>query len=79
VSLCNLHHEDEAELVVELRGMRAADVKGRVLTAKTMNTMNTFEHPRKVKPVKFHEYKLSRTKLKVSLPPRSVVMLEVNS
>ena len=77
VSLCNVHHDEEADVVVDLGGMKASSVKGRILTAPTMNTMNTFERPNTVKPGKFEDFKLARTGLTVSLPPRSVVVLEV--
>lgn len=77
VSLCNVHHDEASELAVDLRGMNVASVKGRILTAPAMNTMNTFDCPDAVKPGKFDDFKLDRTGLTVSLPPRSVVILEI--
>lgn len=78
VSLCNVHHDEEAEVVIDLRGMTASSVKGRILTAPAMNTMNTFDRPNTVTPGKLDDgFTLARTGLTVSLPPRSVVVLEV--
>ena len=77
LSLCNVHHDEAIELKAELRGMQTASAKGRILTAPAMNTMNTFDAPNKVKPTKFEEFKVSRTGMTVALPPRSVVVLEL--
>jgi len=77
VSLCNLHHEKGAELLCDFRGMTAASVTGRVLTAPAMNSMNTFDRPDAVKPVTFSDYKLGKADLRVALPPRSVTVLEI--
>ena len=77
VSLCNVHHDEATELVVDLRGMKASSVKGRILTAPAMNTMNTFDRPNTVKSGSFDGFKVGKTGLTVSLPPRSVVVLEI--
>lgn len=78
LSLCNLHHEAEAELTCELRGVNASAVSGRVLTAPAMNARNTFEEPDAVKPAAFDGAKVTATGLTVKLPARSVVVLELN-
>jgi alpha-N-arabinofuranosidase len=77
LSVCNLHHESEAELTCVLRGWTAKSVNGRVLTAPAMNSMNTFEQPDAVKPVAFKAATLAGDRLTLSLPARSVVTLEM--
>jgi alpha-N-arabinofuranosidase len=77
ISLCNLHHEQSAELAIELRGATAKKVSGQILTAPAMNTMNTFEKPDTVKPATFDGVKSDKNGVTVSLPARSVVALEV--
>lgn len=77
VSLCNLHHETAAEVQCDLRGATPSKVSGRILTAPTMNAMNTFEKGDAVKPATFSGHKLDKTHLTVSLPARSVVVLEI--
>jgi alpha-N-arabinofuranosidase len=77
ISLCNLHHEDAAELTIELRGAAPDRVSGRVLTGKSTNAMNTFDHPDAVKPAAFDAFKLSKNGITVGLPARSVALLEV--
>lgn len=78
LSICNLHHEDSAEIDCEIRGAKFADVQGRILVADAMNAHNTFTRPDTVKPVKFDDYKIVRGKsLAVKLPAKSVVVLEI--
>jgi alpha-N-arabinofuranosidase len=77
ISLCNLHHETGAEISIELRGAAANKASGRILTANSMNAMNTFDKPDAVKTVAFDGFKLGKGGLTALLPPRSVVTLEV--
>jgi alpha-N-arabinofuranosidase len=77
LSLCNLHHEQPAEVACELRGAMASSATGRVLTGGAINAHNTFDEPNLVKPVDFGEFKLSGAGLTVKLPARSVVVLEI--
>jgi alpha-L-arabinofuranosidase len=77
VSLCNLNHAQAVSLSCELRGMQPSGVSGRILTAKAINTHNTFEQPEQVKPADFDNATLSGTTLAIDLPTKSVVMLEL--
>lgn len=77
VSLCNMHHEDAAEVMVDLHGAAVSSVTGRLLTAPAQNTMNTFDKPGTVTPVDFDAVTIAKTGLTVALPARSVVVLEI--
>jgi alpha-N-arabinofuranosidase len=77
ISLCNLHHGDAAELTCDMRGVGVTTATARVLTAPTTNAMNTFEQPKAVGPSAFHDFKLRNTGVTVTLPPRSVVVMEL--
>jgi alpha-N-arabinofuranosidase len=77
MTLCNLHHEDDADVTIDMRGMQASVVRGRVLTAPAINAMNTFAQPDVVKPQAFDDIRQGKTSLEVKLPPRSVVALDV--
>ncbi|MHC4685071.1 MAG: alpha-L-arabinofuranosidase C-terminal domain-containing protein [Planctomycetota bacterium] len=50
---------------------------GRALTADTMTAHNTFDNAEAVKPATFYDYKLRDDTLKVTLPSKSVVVLEI--
>lgn len=76
LSLCNLHHEEPAEVTCELRGASFRQVSGRILTAASMNAHNTFAKPETVKPTAFHDFKFAEGRLTISLPAHAVVVLE---
>jgi len=77
VSFCNLDPKNTAELVCEFRGIEATGVSGRVLTAPAITAHNTFDNPQAVKPGPFNAVKLKSDGLTATLPPRSVVVLEI--
>jgi alpha-L-arabinofuranosidase len=78
ITLCNLNPNAGAEVACELDGAKAQSVSGRVLTAPEMNAHNTFDRPDTLQPVALQGAKLTATGLEVELPPKSVVMLELN-
>jgi alpha-N-arabinofuranosidase len=77
LSLGNLDPGREMSISCELRGMKPTSVTGRVLTAKAINTHNTFEHPESVKPVTFAGATLTDNTLLLVLPAKSIVVLEI--
>ncbi|MED4227179.1 alpha-N-arabinofuranosidase [Neobacillus cucumis] len=79
VSLCNIDHQNGAELDIELRGISAANTKvsGTIITADTLNAHNTFEQPDMVKPTDFTGVTVENNKLGIKLPAMSVVTLVI--
>ena len=53
------------------------NVNGRILTSASINDHNTFEKPDVVKPTSFNGAKIEKGQLKVNLPAKSIVVLEV--
>jgi alpha-N-arabinofuranosidase len=52
-------------------------VTGEVLTAKEMNSFNSFESPETVKPAAFNGFTLKDGILSIVMPSKSVVVLEL--
>ena len=77
VSLVNLDPNKPQTIAVDLKGLKASGVTGRVLTSPKIQDHNTFETPNKIKPVTFNGASLAANKLNVTLPPVSVVVLEL--
>jgi len=77
VSLCNLNPGRSAELKCDLRGAKPQSVSGRLLTAEAMQAHNTFEKPDTVKPAPYSGCRLIEGGFSATLPPRSVVVLEL--
>ena len=61
----------------ELRGVTAKKVSGKILTSAKINDHSTFDNPNIVSVKDFKDAKLSGGKLNISLPAKSVVMLEI--
>jgi alpha-N-arabinofuranosidase len=77
LSLCNVNPHQDAELICELRGMELSTVRGRVLTAAAMTAHNTFDEPTQVSPTEFHGAALAGNRLKLTVPAKAVVSLEL--
>jgi alpha-N-arabinofuranosidase len=77
VGLSNLDPNQSNTVTVKLDGLNAATVTGRILTAGAINAHNTFDAPETVKPVAFTGAQVSGGTLTVALPPKSVVVLDL--
>jgi alpha-N-arabinofuranosidase len=77
VTLCNLHPRRDAPVTCKFEGRGVRRASGRVLTAPEMTAHNTFDAPDRVKPAPFSDLWPCDGGWLVQLPPRSVVVLEV--
>ncbi len=77
ISLVNIDPGHAQEVSVSLRGVTAKGVSGRVLTSPKVQDYNSFDQPNRIKPVEFKGATLNGDMLKVTLPPVSVVVLEL--
>ena len=65
------------EVTINVRGMKVSNVTGRILMSSKVQDCNTFDDPNKIKPTEFKGTTLKGDDLKVTLPPASVVVLEL--
>lgn len=77
ISMVNIHKNKEEEVQIDLSGKRYTAVSGRILTSAKVDDHNTFDNPEAIKPVVYKAAMLKDGKLKVKLPPFSVVVLEI--
>ena len=77
ISLVNIDMNKPQTITVSLQGVKPAGMTGRILTSAKVNDYNTFEKPETIKPAAFNGAKLSGNTLTVTLPPVSVVVLEM--
>ncbi|MFD1956539.1 alpha-N-arabinofuranosidase [Paenibacillus thailandensis] len=79
VSFCHLDDTAPVTLDIELNGVTNDDprVSGRILTAAQRNAHNTFTSPDAVAPKPFRDFVRIQNRLSVTLPPMSVVVLEI--
>ena len=77
LSIVNLDPNRPAEVSTTVSGSTVKNITGEILTASTMNAMNTFDNPSAIKPGAFSSYKLQGSQLTLSIPAKSVVVLEL--
>jgi len=73
LSLVNTNPQKSVELTVIVPGVSIASLQGHILSAKTMDALNTFDHPDTVQPVSYNVV-AQQGKLSISLPPMSVAV-----
>jgi len=77
LSIVNLDPNRAAEISGSISSGAVKSVTGEVLTAPAMNAMNTFDQPAAVKAATFNGFKLRGSQLSLSIPAKSVVVLEL--
>lgn len=77
ISLVNIDNNTARQFTIELDKATYKSVSGRILSSKTIQDHNSFEQPEKVKPVAFKGATVKNNQLEVTLPPASVVVLEL--
>jgi alpha-N-arabinofuranosidase len=77
LSIVNLDPNRAAEIATTVTGSKVRNITGEVLTALMMNTMNTFDHPNTIQPMPFSDYRIQQDQVNLSIPAKSVVILEL--
>ncbi len=77
ISLVNIDASNEQEVNIDLKGIAAKSVTGRILRSEKLQDHNTFENPQKIKPAAFTNAKLNGSNLTVKIPAFSVIVLEL--
>lgn len=78
LSLVNVEAEKNMAISCRMEGIKTVDISGQILTGETINTHNTFNNPDNVKTTEFKDMTMENGVLKVNLPARSVVVLEMD-
>lgn len=78
ISLVNIDAHKSQELELNLADINLKTVKGEILTAEQLGAHNTFDNPETVQPSAFDGAQIKKGKLTLTVPPFSVVVLEVN-
>jgi alpha-N-arabinofuranosidase len=78
ISMSNVNKDETEEITVNLQGIKAKSVSGQILTSAKLTDYNSFEKPDVVKTAEFKGAKISKGVLKVKLPAKSIVTLELN-
>ena len=77
ISLSNVDADEAQEITINLGDTKARKAVGEILTASKLTDYNSFEKPNIVKPAPFKEVKINKGTMKVKLPAKSIVTLEL--
>lgn len=78
VTFVNVDPVNPIETMVEITGMNATNItNGQIITAKKMDSHNTFDNQSEVELLNFKEAKLKKNQLSLKLPPKSLVTIEL--
>ena len=78
ISLANLNPNKAITVTCPVIGDTYKNITGEVLTAGEMNAYNTFENPGVVKPAAFNGFRQKDGVITVTMPAKSVVVLELS-
>jgi len=76
ISAVNIDAENENEVEFDLSGFDLDDFNAEILVSETLQDHNTFDDTEKITPSEFKDFKFKKGRLKMTLPPFSVVVLE---
>ncbi len=77
ITLCNIDPNKDMDIKLELRGCAAENVTGKIITADQMNAINTLDGKNEVGINEFDKAQIISDGLEVSIPSKSIVMLEI--
>jgi alpha-N-arabinofuranosidase len=77
ITMSNVDPNEARTVITELHAVTATIATGRVLTGPVINSYNSFEQPNVVRPAAFRGGRVDNGRLTVTLPPKSVVVLEL--
>jgi alpha-N-arabinofuranosidase len=77
LSLANIDPGKSIDLQIDMRGVEISGMTGSILTADKLTAHNTFENPELVKPKAFDGGKIKNNIISVTLPAKSIVVLEI--
>lgn len=78
VTVTNLHATETQEITADIRGLDIDNIsESRILTANTVDAINTFDNPDNVSPQSYEDYTLDDNELTLRLPSKSVIVLRI--
>lgn len=77
ISLVNIDANKAQTVSVDIAGAKYNSVSGRILTSDKLQNYNSFDNPNKIVPTAFNGAKLANDQLSVTIPPFSVIVLEL--
>jgi alpha-N-arabinofuranosidase len=77
ISAVNIDAHNAQHIKIMIDGNKFSQLHGRILTSPQLQDHNTFSDPEKIKPVTFNGASVKDNNIEVTIPPFSVVVLEL--
>jgi alpha-L-arabinofuranosidase len=77
ISIVNIDAKNSQEVSIDITGVAAKSMTGRILRSEKLQDYNSFNNPDKVKPAPFNSATISGSTLTLKMPAFSVVVLEL--
>ena len=77
ISLTNIDAHQPQKITINVTGIKATNISGRILQSSKIQNYNSFEKPELIQPETFTNTVLQGNNLTISLPPFSVVVLSL--
>lgn len=77
ITLANINPDKGQKIVIDLPAEKISKVSGTILTAKSIDSYNSFDKPNVVAPTPFKDDKITKTGLTISIPSNAIISLEL--
>lgn len=77
ITLANINPDKSQKISIDLIAGKISKVSGTILTAKSLNSYNSFENQNIVVPKAFEDIKLTSNGLFLNMPAQSIISIEV--
>lgn len=77
ISLANVSLDKAQNIDIDIENAGIKNINGEILTSKNIGDYNDFNNPDIVKPVPFKDVKVKKNTLKVKIPAKSIVVLNI--
>ena len=77
ISMSNIDADNAQEVTINLPDVKAKKAVGEILTSANLTDYNSFENPNNIKLAPFKEVKINKGVLKIKLPAKSIVTIEL--
>ncbi len=77
ISLANVSLDKAQNIDINIENAGIKNINGEILTSKNIGDYNDFNNPDVVKPVPFKDVKVKKNTLKVKIPAKSIVVLNI--
>lgn len=77
ITLANVNPDKDQKIDIDLSGSIPTKLSGTILTAKSIDSYNTFDNQNVVAPTEFKNAKITKTGVTLTIPAKAIISLEL--